>query len=165
MARARVTGFDQTKHLTRGNFIYVAGGLLVNLKWSKTLQSSSSATQVLLGTCRDETLCPVRAFSELRRVSSTDNALQPLFQFRDDNPFMIRYLADRWKELLTAARVDPGPLTLHSLRRGGAAYAHAHRANLSDIMSQGTWASDSVWAYLRRDPGLWSSVHCAFNSA
>ena len=158
MALARVTGFDQIRHSTRGDFIFVPGGLLVNVKWSKILQSSASATQVLLGTSRDKTLCPVRALTELWRISPTDTELQPLFQLKGGNPFRILYLADRWKELLNAARVDPGPLTLHSLCRVGAAYAHAHRANISDIMSQGTWASDSVQAYLCQDQGLWSPV-------
>ena len=165
MVPQRARGFDPTRHFTRDDFVYTNEGLSVTLKWSKTLQSSGCPPKVLLAPCQDSGLCPVSAYSNLLRVAPTTGILQPLLQFNDGNSLTIRYLADRWRELLMAAGMDPTKISLHSLRRGGATFAHTHGAKLPDIMAQGTWASDAVLAYIRQEPGQQSSVHRALNDA
>ena len=160
-----VGAFDATRHLTRDDISRHAKGLLVRLKWTKTMQSSCTPTSVCLPQIPGSLLCPTAAYEALLQVGPTSSPGQPFIRYLDGNPITAAYLTAQWRTLIGAAGLDPAGFSLHSLRRGGAQFAlHRGGALLTDVMAHGTWRSDAVRAYIRPDTYQETSVHRAFQN-
>ena len=56
--------FDHTKQLCRSDLMLISNMLVVNIKWSKTIQSSERVLEIPL-TSVDSPLCPVTAFKNM----------------------------------------------------------------------------------------------------
>jgi hypothetical protein len=164
VAAKTVAAFDTTRQFVRRDFLLGPTYIVVRLKWSKTLQKSSSATTVTLHAIPGSPLCPYKAFLELCQAAPTTHPKQPLLAYGDGNPMTINYISAQWSKLLTGIGADPSKLSLHSLRRGGALHAHTHGAALQDIKPHGTWASDAVSAYIRPNKDTYTTVHKAMSN-
>lgn len=155
------TGFDQTRHLVRGDVIARPHGLAIALKWSKTRQTMSASTTAAPAMA-DAAMCPVAAHRDMLVFSPTMSDSQPLISFRDASPLPLTFLKKAWDQALGTLGADPHFYTLHSLRRGGATDIYTHgAASIQQIKDHGDWASDAVYQYLPNDPGR-SSVVAAF---
>ena len=56
--------FDHTKQLCRSDLMLISNMLVVNIKWSKTIQSSERVMEIPLPSV-DSPLCPVAAFKNV----------------------------------------------------------------------------------------------------
>ena len=57
--------FDTSRHLTRGDIQFTPPGMLITLKWSKTMQSRDKSHVIALPSLYPSPLCPVRALKKL----------------------------------------------------------------------------------------------------
>ena len=155
--------FDASRHLTWGDITITPQGLQVRIKWSKTIQRAADAKTILLPNTVNALLSPVTVFKALQEMHPNPPAPQaPLLTFKDGNPITIRYMARRWALLIQLAGHSPQEYSLHSLRRGGAGFAYnVGGADINDVMTQGTWRSMAVRAYIKPKDGKVNSVHRA----
>ena len=158
-----VKGFDHTRHLTTADITPTHSGLRVKLKWTKTLQSSADATNIMLPTTEDPALCPLRAYTKYMAVAPTTvSNKQPLLRHNDGNTLTVPFIRRQWALALAALGKTTTQFSLHSLRRGAAHYTYNEaRADLNDVMSHGTWRSQAVRAYIKPDTVNHNSVHTA----
>ena len=162
LAPRTVAAFDTTRHLTRGDINLRRDHLVIQLKWSKTMQKSQNPTSITLWENRESSLCPVAAFRHLISHQPSLAPTQPLLQFHDGNPMTAPYIAKSWHKLLTAASLQTQGYTLPGLRRGGASFTyHEAGAKLPDVMAHGNWASSAVRSYLTPRQAQTTSVHRA----
>ena len=163
VAPQSVATFDPTRHLTVADVTRTSNGLSVAVKWTKTIQSSADATAILLPATRDRALCPVRAYGAyLDSVSLLAGPDTPLLRHKDGNPLTVPYIRRQWAILLNIIGKKATTFSLHSLRRGAADYTYnTCRADINDVMHQGTWKSQAVRAYIRPSQTAHTSVHRA----
>ena len=63
----------------------------------------------------------------------------------------LKWFARQWTELVKQAGLTPASYFLHSLRRGAAEFTYNKaKADLNDVMTQGTWRSLAVRAYIKK---------------
>ena len=111
-------------------------------------------------------LCPVTALlSMFEEIPAHKNS--PLFMIKRKS--CIATLTDsgarkHLKQVSQILGLRPS-LTFHSFRRTGATWAFQHGVPLEHIKSHGTWASDSVYAYLHASVSVLSPVASAFKTA
>ena len=153
--------FDATRHLTPADITPSDRGLLLTLKWSKTIQKAADAKVILLPPTEDKSVCPVTAYHAY--ITATRPPQDgPLLIFPDGKSLTTRYILKQWNALLKAAGLPQGGYSLHGLRKGGASFAYnTHHADLNDVMTQGTWRSLAVRDYIRPQDGQVNSVHKA----
>ena len=157
-----VRAFDMTRHITTADVSVSPKGLHVKLKWSKTIQKASDAKSIIMPRTNDPELCPVRAHSAWMAVKPDTTPASPYLTFQDGNPLTTRAIARSWGEAVKAAGYDPKLISLHSLRRGGASFTYNDcRADLNDVMHQGTWRSMAVRDYIRPKDTTLNTVHDA----
>ena len=162
VAPPSVAAFDCTRHLTRGDAHIAPGGLVITIKWSKTIQKAADMKTVLLPRTRDPTLCPVKAYRAYTAAYPDACPQAPLLVFSDGNPLTTRYIARRWTSALKSAGLSTTIYSLHSLRKGGATFAYNKgKADLNDVMAQGTWRSAAVRTYIKPQDAAPNTVHTA----
>ena len=150
VAPAIVATFDPTRHLTWADVYPAPSGLVVHIKWSKTIQWAADQKSILLPETKDPLLCPLRAYRQYAAPHHAALSGAPLLTFSDSNPLTTRYIARRWHGALKEAGLPVSSYTLHSLRKGGASFAYNHgKADLNDVKAQGTWKSDAVRSYIK----------------
>ena len=158
-----VAKFDPTRHLTMQDVYPVEGGLHVNIKWTKTKQSSADATHIILPPTSDPLVCPVRAFKSYIAVAPAHHTpTAPLLRHPDGNTLTVPYVRRQWDQLLRRAAIQGPRVSLHSLRKGGANFTYNDcQANLNDVMTHGTWRSQAVRAYIAPAQAPTNSVYKA----
>ena len=161
LAPPTVAKFDATRHLRPADITAKSDSLTIKVKWTKTIQKASDAKTIIVPATGDKDLCPVTAFNQYVREYRPP-AAGPLLLFPDGNPMTVRYIAKQWQLLLKRAGLPSAALSLHSLRRGGAGYTYNEaRADLNDVMTQGTWRSLAVRDYIKPQEGVQNTVHDA----
>ena len=143
--------FDATRHTCRGDVTRAAPGLVILLKWTKTLQSSDKSHLLPLPTIPHHTADPVAAYKALVKASPTLSANQPLLTISSPKGLRVitaRLLASALKEMLRALGLDSGNYSLHSLRRGGATSSYLGGVDPLLVQRHGTWSSNSFWDYI-----------------
>ena len=123
-------------------------GLLIRLKWSKTLQSPGDATIVPIPSIPGHPLDPVAAFQAMVAGSPTTHGQSPLLVHPWGRVITTRHLQSSLRSILTSLGVPAHLLSLHSLRRGGATTSALAGADYLHIKCHGTWRSDSFWDYI-----------------
>ena len=163
VAPVSLASFDPTRHLTSADVTPQVDGLRINLKWSKTLQSSADATEIMIPPTNDQVVCPVKAFTTYTQVAPpSSDARAPLLRHRDGNTLTVPYIRRQWATLLGYIGESPANHSLHSLRRGAAQFTYNDcRTDLNDVMNQGTWRSLAVRSYIRPAPRAYNTVHKA----
>ena len=158
-----VAAFDPTRHLTVGDASITPQGLVLKVKWTKTLQSAADATAVTLPATKDAALCPVRAFNKYQQSLPPPAApTAPLLRYKDGNPATVPFIRKQWAALLDKVGLSAKIYTLHSLRKGAAQYTYnTGKADLNDVMHHGTWRSQAVRIYIKPDVAEHNSVHRA----
>jgi integrase len=132
---------------------------------TKTLQRYRQSARIRLFSIPNYPVCPVKAFGALQRsypVLATD----PFLSYRASGQLFLitqAHLRRSLKRLLLTLNLSPH-LSFHSFRRSGASLAFASGVPFAAIQAHGTWASDSLWAYIDADardttvPRFFSSV-------
>ena len=153
--------FNPREHTCRGDVVLHPPGLVIILKWSKTMQRGESAHLVPLPQRPSHPLCPLSAFHDMIQVAATLSPNHPLLQLPGQAKSSLRerplpptqvvtvpHLTEALKRALLHIGRDPHRYSLHSLRAGGATDAHRAGASPLDIKQHGAWASHCFNRYL-----------------
>ncbi|RLC08584.1 MAG: hypothetical protein DRI57_23705 [Deltaproteobacteria bacterium] len=143
--------FDLTKHLARGDIFRSSTGLVILIKWSKTIQCGERHLLVPLLQVASNPLCPRRAFDFMADRFPAPRC-SPAFVYTDVQGFTVTLthgvLVSSLKDLLRRVGVDPLGYTGHSFRRGGASFAFQAGVSGELIQLHGDWKSDAYLKYL-----------------
>jgi len=143
--------FDLRMHLARGDIRRSTSGLVVLLKWSKTIQFGERHVLVPVLEIPGSVLCPRRAFDQMvDRLPSTLES--PAFLFVDGRG-VVKSLThglfvDSLRGLLVKAGVNSKGFSGHSFRRGGASCAFRAGVPGELVQLHGDWRSDAYLSYL-----------------
>jgi hypothetical protein len=144
--------FDIQRHTARGDVFHHPPGLILFIKWTKTLQSGSTAL-LPLQRLQGDILCPVDAFEKM--ISDIPaHSMSPLLVLGNSNKLTVVTISLLNKYLKSILMIlgDNTPYTLHSFRSGGATFCFKEGALPQDIKIQGTWKSDVFWRYITPHP-------------
>lgn len=147
--------FDPSKQLIRADIQINRQGLLVSLKWSKTLQMGGRVHRVPLLTMPDSALCPREAYVNMcRRVPG--NGGEPVFKSKEGRkwvPLTYNMFQTKLKFLCHQVGLEPADYSSHSFRRGGATFASEAGVPRNLIMLIGDWRSAAVDRYIECSMG------------
>ncbi|XP_035661807.1 uncharacterized protein LOC118406058, partial [Branchiostoma floridae] len=145
--------FDPRKHLSRADISVSSAGLLVTVRWSKTIQANERQLQIPILAIPGSQLCPVLAYNNMLRLVPARPA-SPAFQLpptprRPLRPLTGSVLDKAFARLVNKAGLPPRYHTLLDLRRGG--YTLAFEAGVPRELRRhhGDWKSDADLLYLQ----------------
>jgi integrase len=156
--------FDPIQHLRRGDVTLLGDSIVIHLRWTKTLQRYRQAARIRLFSIPNSPVCPVKVFSALQRLYPV-LATDPFLSYRASGQLFLitqAHLRHSLKHLLLILNLS-SQLSFHSFRRSGASLAFASGVPFAAIQAHGTWASDSLLAYIDADARI-STVPRFFSS-
>ena len=124
--------------------------LVVEIRWSKTIQFGERKLVVPLIPIPGSVLCPVMAYRimcEKVRVIDT----KPLFSLSRNNYITYSKFQIKMRQLIEKIGLDPEVFSTHSFRRGGATFAFKSGVSSELIQLHGDWKSDAYKNYLTFD--------------
>ena len=145
------TGFNVKEQLSRGDVQFRDKLILVDIKWSKTLQYRQRELLLPLLSAKNKQVCPVFWMKFIfGRFPAPNHA--PLLSYPKNGkmvPVTYDQLGSKLKEWVKKAGYasDEG-FTLHGLRRGGTNHAMTTGMSGEEIRLMGDWASDAYMTYL-----------------
>ena len=145
--------FKPGRHLSRGSFAFKGDCGVVKVVETKTIQCRERILYLPLAKGSVTELCPIAAVQVHFLEFITKDKSDPAFQYkgRDGTRTLTHSkLSSTLNEKLTILGIDPNTISMHSLRRGGASYAHQCGASIELMQAMGDWASLSVLLYLSR---------------
>lgn len=149
--------FDSNKHLCRGSFMFTSWGVIMKLAHTKTIQSYERCLYVPIASISNSPICPVAALNQHFAWHPVE-ADAPAFYIKDRRnklaPLTHNSLTTILKSTLSSLGYPAKEYSCHSLRRGGATFAHSCGVDIPLIQAQGDWASLSVLFYLTRPLSL-----------
>lgn len=152
LAPRTAQSFDPRRHTCRGDIMIRPPGLVILIKWSKTLQRGENAHLIPLPKIPGSPLCPNQAYIDMLSVCPTLSPNDPLLRIpRKDGHLSVLTsgkLAQAFKAIITPFGYSPKSFSLHSLRAGGASTCFAAGVDYVHIKRHGTWRSDSFWSYI-----------------
>jgi len=143
--------FDLKKHLARADIHSQESGLVVLLKWSKTIQKGERHVLVPLLPLPGSPLCPRLAYDRMVGPLPVPGA-SPAFVYWDGRGKVVSLtqpeFVSRLRRLLLRVGVDPKGFSGHSFRRGGASCAFQAGVPGELVQLHGDWRSDAYLKYL-----------------
>lgn len=142
--------FDIKKHLCRGDILFEPTHAIVIVKWSKTIQTQSKGTYIIIPKLGQNILCPVTALhTMIQAFQAPSNA--PLFTSKLGILTQSK-VRTHLKKVLAHMNLPPASFSFHTFRRSGATFAFNSQVDLHSIKRHGTWSSDAVHSYIIQDP-------------
>ena len=170
LAPDTIAGFDPSRNTCWSDVLLAKEGIMLILRWSKTLQAESGSTPIPLPAIPDSQLCPVLAWERyvgalpmVREPSSTPLLLAVGIQ--SGKPIISHKLRAMFHRMVCHVGLGEAGHTPHSLRRGGATDSLALGVPLQHIKTQGTWPSSAVERYLIKTPIFTTPVATAFKKS
>ena len=147
--------FDPQLHLRNCDVRLYPWGIILVVRWSKTIQYRNRTLLVPVPKVAHSSLCPwsavTRAFKLAGVYQSTEHASAPAFTYREGSALKALTYAsftNKLKLTLDKCGLDSALFSGHSFRRGGATFA-LHCGVPSDyIKLQGDWKSNAYERYL-----------------
>ena len=154
-----------SRHFLRQKIIFHHPGAHVLLKWTKTLQQTSSHDLVQIPLLTNSTLCPVQVLQELLQSRPLPPSF-PLFVHNSPtfHPVIDTSLRDGLRKVLTYLGIPLSGHGFHTFRRSGATLAYDNNVDLLHIMAHGLWHSSAVWTFLQNASQALSIVTLTFAS-
>ena len=145
--------FSPGTYLTRSDFTFRDSTLLIQVRWSKTIQFGQRIVTVPLVALPSSVLCPVTAVSRAFSLTSGSPPSSQAFCWWDSyyasyRVFTYRDFMACLKSHLSRSGLPPGQYGSHSFRRGGATFALEAGVPLDSIAVMGDWKSDAMYLYL-----------------
>ena len=147
------SAFDPAQQLLRSDFQLFPWGVLITIRWSKTIQFRERVVQLPLPFIPGSPLCPFTAIQ--RAFSFVTNPSQPSQAFMWQDPiscslkiFTYSRFLRRFRTILEALGLPAKDYACHSFRRGGASFAFRAGLPVELIKILGDWHSDAVLLYL-----------------
>ena len=149
------TEFDTKRHLRKCDVRLFPWGIILVVRWSKTIQYRDRTLLVPVPKIAHSSLCPwsavTRAFKLAGVYQSNKSASEPAFTYLDDGVLKtLTYttFTTKLKRILDLCGYDSSRFSGHSFRQGGASFA-LHCGVPSDyIKLQGDWKSTAYERYL-----------------
>jgi integrase len=141
--------FDPLRHIARGDVQPSEQGLVITIKWSKTLQSYRQGAVVHLPSIPHSPLCPVAVFNLLNSKFPVPNNL-PLLSYLAGSTYRViskNSLQAMLKSAAAQANI-PFDTSFHIFCRSAASLAFAAGVPFKQIQAHGTWTSESIWSYI-----------------
>ena len=158
------SSFDLSRHLSRADIRFGLPGLLIWLKWSKTLQKAQQPQIIPIVTSPDASLNAVAAYARMIRIIPAAPT-SPALIFPGGKVCTI----DKFRKAFAAIRdilgLPPKLFNLHSLRRSGATSAYYSGASYVDIQRQGCWSTSCFMDYIAKQAPHKSSICKALQKA
>lgn len=149
-------GFISSKHLSRSDFrIHPKGlhhGILLVIRWSKTIQSQQKTLFIPLPYIHNHALCPTTAAIKALALVPEAPLDAPAFliptQGQGFAPLLYGAFLGRLRSTLAKCNINPAEFAGHSFRRGGATWALLQGISTEVIKLMGDWNSNAYTAYL-----------------
>lgn len=145
--------FSPCKHLSRNDFRFFPWGVLVTVKWSKTIQYRDRSLSFPLPKIPNHPLCPVRAIIHAFSLAPQAPGSAPAWLCSQSmsDVLTVPMFIDRLKQCVLLCNRDPAEFAGHSFRRGGAQWAFKCGVPVDTIKVLGDWKSDAYQAYVKPD--------------
>jgi len=149
-----IAKFDANKHLCRKDFSVLPDntGLLISIKWSKTIQLQDRSLITPLPLLKSHPLCPTSAVIHAFRLTKSVQADSPAFWWYGSNnhltPMLCQSFITKLKLHLSKCHIDTTHISSHSFRRGGSSHALMQGIPTELIQLMGDWKSDAYKNYL-----------------
>ena len=147
--------FDPQKHLRRSDIHLFKWGIMLFVRWSKTIQYRNRTLLVPVPRVEHSKLCPlsavVHAFKLAGVLRSTEHDLGPAFTYQKNGaltPLTYSVFTHKLKLSLNKCGIDNTKYSGHSFRRGGATFAQSCGVPGTYIKLQGDWRSNAYERYL-----------------
>jgi hypothetical protein len=150
VANSRVS-FQSDKQLCRGDVLVREDCILVNIRWSKTIQFGQRSYTVPLVRIPDDVLCPVAAFKHMVRLTPGKKWGSNFLVWDPDGhkmPFTYKQFQHSIKTLVSLTGRNARLYSSHSFRRGGASWAFKCGIRGELIQTHGDWKSLAYLRYL-----------------
>jgi hypothetical protein len=136
------------KFLLRKDVQVIQDGLLINMKWSKTIQAGERILQTPLVPIPGSILCPVTAFNNMISEIPADQD-SPLFILKNRKPIFYSLYLNKFRVLMGKLGYDKSKFSTHSFRRGFATLAFQLNLPADLIQLMGDWHSDAYKKYIQ----------------
>lgn len=144
--------FDPKRHTCRGDIVQCPPGLVIILKWTKTIQRGQHIPMIPLPSVTGSPLCPCSAYRQMLQVCPTRSPNDPLLLLPGPGKVRKTLTSCQISRAFQACMLTLGypdkAYSLHSLRAGGATAAYTAGVDYVHIKRHGTWRSDSFWSYV-----------------
>ena len=138
-------------HLSRADVVFDKQGLIVCLKWTKTIQNSDQvATVPIAAPPPGAAIDPVTMFSCFAQRFPV-HPIDPCFSYyRNGRLYVLTqaYLNKAIKDLIQKMGLSPRLYSGHSLRRGAASAAASAGISSDLLRAHGTWRSSAYTRYV-----------------
>ena len=142
------SGFDSTRHLTRGDLVWGHPGAHLIVKWAKNMQGRTECHVIQIPLLNNKLLCPVTIlhtyFRKFPAVASSPMFVHPITM----RPITQNDIRQALAQILIYLNIPQGYITFHCFRRSGATFCFNHNLPLQNIKHHGGWKSNAVWLYL-----------------
>ena len=147
------TKFDSNKQFSRSSFKFYYWGILLTVKWSKTIQFRERSVQIPLPRIPGSIFCPVSSLQHALSFTSGAPAHSHAFSYLDlphcnRRCMTYRSFVSKLRSCLRSLGVSLDDYAGHSFRRGGASFAFQAGVPIEMIGMLGDWKSNSVLLYL-----------------
>ncbi len=159
-----VSEFDATRQFTRADVRIAPPGLVIALKWSKTMQQARQPELIPIPASDNKFVDAVSAYKDmLKDIPAAPHS--PLLLLSNGLPMTAPQLRTAFSTLLRKCGFDEKSISLHSLRCGGASASYTAGADFLDIQRQGSWTSSCFFQYVTRLVPEQSTVCSALTKA
>jgi hypothetical protein len=142
--------FDPKVHLTRQDIFVASDGILIYLKWTKTIQDGSRFLLLPLVAIPEHILCPLQAVKRMLALSPAPGGA-PAFSYRFKSTLLSinhSQLVQLFRVLLNSLGLNSSLYSGHSFRRSGASFAFQAGVRSELIQAHGDWRSMAYMQYL-----------------
>ena len=152
---ASANSFDPLKHLRMCDIRVYNWGLMLVVRWSKTIQYRNRTLLVPVPKIDHSKLCPHRAIVHTFKLLAAHDSAKlrngPAFVYTSGDqvkPLTYTTFTTKLKKLLEQCGFDSSQYSGHSFRRGGATFALNCGVPGHYIKLQGDWLSNAYERYL-----------------
>ena len=121
--------------------------LIVNMNWTKTIQTGERVLQIPLVPIKDSILCPVSAFKKMCKLIPTTEE-SPLFVLPTKKIVTYNMFQNKLRFLIQKISLNPAMYSSHSFRRGSTTLLFRAEIPADKIQLMGDWRSDAYKKYL-----------------
>ena len=133
--------------IKRSDVVNEDTGLIVTVKWSKTIQFGERVLEIAMLAIPDSPLCSLNAWQNMiNMVPANDDSLA--FVFPNGKPVLYSNLQTNLKRMIKKTGIDPENFSSHSFCGGGATWAFKAQVPAELIQLQCDWESDAYKKYL-----------------
>ena len=134
--------FLSKRFLLKKNVAVHKSCLIVNMNWTKTIQTGERVLQIPLVPIKDSILCPVSAFKKMCKLIPTTEE-SPLFVLPTKKIVTYNMFQNKLRFLIQKIGLNLAMYSSHSFRRGSTTLLFKAEIPADKIQLMGDWRSDT----------------------